>query len=191
MRGQPRWSRGAGGARKPASPGSEQLCRAGRQPGSWARTAWSPSCPQALGWAPASVARLRNHPLAGGRWARRGNAVRESKIPAFVRPPTLSQELFQHRQRWIPTGRHPGPQRTCPVLPCITEGTLTGMKPSSGLAGANSLGSPRAMWTRQWGACVGALSAATANPAARPQSGAVPTRVNCSRQLSGRWRGRP
>lgn len=42
----------------------------------------------------------------------------------------------------IPTWRHPRPQRRRPVLPWRTERTLTGTPPSSGLPGANSLGSP-------------------------------------------------
>lgn len=41
---------------------------------------------------------------------------------------------------------------------------------------------------RKWGPCTGALFAASANPVTCPQSGAFPTRVNCSRQLSGRWK---
>lgn len=106
MRGQPPGAAGlAGPVSLPPPQGQEQLCRhwEARPPRSWTCTARSP-LPQALGWAPVSIAGQK--PPAGRRppWSCRGASVGESQDPASTRPRTPWRELFPQEPDASPPG---------------------------------------------------------------------------------------
>lgn len=172
-------------------PGNSSPADTRRQPRSWTCMAWSPSAPRPWGRLQFPWPALETAAGRGPRWACRGNSVRERQDPCVPAHPDTVAGAFPT----LAAMNHylEAPSSTEKVHCSSVDNSMkptwdeTQLRTSwSELAGRL----PVLSGPRKWGACTGAPFAASANPVACPQSGAVPTRVNCSRRLSGRWKPR-